>query len=184
MFDKKILIVRCLSTLQTPNSISSYALSFLDIFSVSRISLGLRRTPCSANFCVSPFWNEARSSPLLSFFMIIFHSSRSCALGAMNLTCSSTIFNGYRQNIVSTFCFMTFDWVPCVERGCLAPVLDFDLMISNGPVVVKLNVMSALVSFEKVSFYITLGASSSTTDHFFIVICLPPSIFTDLSSES
>ena len=70
----------------------------------------------------------------------------------MNLTCNSTIFNGCKQNMVSTFCLTTFDWVAYVDSGCFAPVLDFDLTISNGPVVWKLKVMSALVSLENVSF--------------------------------
>lgn len=68
--------------------------------------------------------------------------------------------------------------------GCFAPEFVFDFTISNGPCTVKLKVRSALVSFEKVSFLITLGESSVVTDHFLIYIIFPPSNRADLSMLS
>jgi hypothetical protein len=71
-----------------------------------------------------------------------------------------------------------------IAIGCLAPEFVLDLTISNGPFTLKLNVRSAFVSLEKVSFLITLGASSEAMAHFLIFICFPPSKRADLSMLS
>ena len=77
-----------------------------------------------------------------------------------------------------------FEGVYPVAIGCLAPEFVFDLTMSNGPSTVKLNVRSAFVSFEKVSFLVTKGASSLVIAHFLILIYLLPSNLFDLSMLS
>ena len=98
--------------------------------------------------------------------MIMGHSLRSDYFGALNLTCISTILSGCRQKAVSTFFLTTFDGVPLVAIGCLAPEFVFDLTISNGPLTLKLKVKSAFVSLEKVSLRVIGGASSAAIAHF------------------
>ena len=66
----------------------------------------------------------------------------------------------------------------------MAPEFVLDFTMSNGPLTLKLNVRSAFVSFEKVSFFVTFGASSAVIAHFLILICFPPSILLDLSMLS
>lgn len=109
------------------------------------------------------------------------HSVWSEALGALNFTCSSTILRGCKLKAVSTLGLTTLEGAAATAIGCFAPEFVLDLTISKGPLTLKLKVKSAFVSFEKVSFLITLGASSTGTAHLLILICLPPSNLADLS---
>ena len=98
--------------------------------------------------------------------MIMGHSLSSDDLGALNLTCISTILSGCKQKAVSTLFLTTFDGVPLVAMGCLAPEFVLDLTISNGPPTLKLKVKSAFVSLENVSLRVIAGASSAAIAHF------------------
>ena len=71
--------------------------------SVNIVTFGLDNTPSKNSFDESPFEKNAIISPLRSFNIVIGHSLKSFGLGARNLTWTSTIFKGYKQNIVSTF---------------------------------------------------------------------------------
>lgn len=121
--------------------------------------------------------------------IVIGHSDYSLGEGAKNFTWTSTIFKGYKQNIVSTFCLSTFelDFEPLLSypaNGWTAPLFVFVFTISNGPFIFKLKVRSALESFVYVNFYIFFGASGSPgTDQYLSLMWCYPSILCFLSIE-
>ena len=85
--------------------------------------------------------------------MIMGHSVVSAGFGTWNLTCTSTILSGWRQNMVTGLGCITLLCVTLGANGCRAPVFVLVFMISNYPLQSNENVISAFESLLNVSFW-------------------------------
>jgi len=115
------------------------------------------------------------------------HSVVSDALGTWNLTCTSTILSGCRQNIVTGLGAMTLLCVTLGANGCTPPVFVLVFKISNCPLQSSENVISAFESLLNVSFWTFEGASGKSFPlvlQYLMRKCFSPSCLIALSSWS
>lgn len=138
--------------LTSPKSISSVPFSFLHGFCVITVTLGLIRFPSKLNDWALPLAKATLMSPLLIHALTRGHSTSLDGLGGMNSTLSCTILLGWRLNIVSALDLMLLLDGLTGAKGWTDPELVFVPTILNGPSVVRLKIMFALVSLINHTF--------------------------------